>query len=154
MDRLCLCLGVWAGPQVFVEEFLIRRELSDNFCYFCDDYDNVNGAHAWVRLQIGVCTCAMSACTQPMSPVPCCHRPALPSKLTEGTVVSTSTRAMSSNFVKPTIRCGTLHKPKWCNEARWQGSCACTPATPCPHHNSILSSAVECQSSYFFFFFC
>lgn len=29
----------------FSEELLVRRELSDNFCFYNDDYDNINGPH-------------------------------------------------------------------------------------------------------------
>lgn len=43
-----------SGAQVFVEEFLIRRELSENFCYYCKDYDNINGAHAWAQKTISI----------------------------------------------------------------------------------------------------
>jgi deoxyribodipyrimidine photo-lyase len=41
-----------AGEEVkdtFLEELIVRRELSDNFCYYNLDYDNTNGFPAWAR---------------------------------------------------------------------------------------------------------
>ncbi|UCD01741.1 MAG: deoxyribodipyrimidine photo-lyase [Promethearchaeota archaeon] len=31
----------------FYDEIIVRRELSDNFCYYEPNYDNVNGIHDW-----------------------------------------------------------------------------------------------------------
>jgi deoxyribodipyrimidine photo-lyase len=33
----------------FLEELIVRRELSDNFCYYNSDYDNFNGFHSWAQ---------------------------------------------------------------------------------------------------------
>lgn len=33
----------------FVEEGIVRRELSDNFCYYNDKYDSIQGAADWAR---------------------------------------------------------------------------------------------------------
>jgi deoxyribodipyrimidine photo-lyase len=33
----------------FMEELLVRRELSDNFCHYNPDYDNLNGLPEWAR---------------------------------------------------------------------------------------------------------
>ncbi|XP_076639626.1 deoxyribodipyrimidine photo-lyase isoform X2 [Colletes latitarsis] len=33
--------------QSFIEEAVIRRELSDNFCFYNENYDLLEGAHAW-----------------------------------------------------------------------------------------------------------
>ena len=33
----------------FLEELIVRRELSDNFCYYNQNYDNVQGFPAWAR---------------------------------------------------------------------------------------------------------
>ncbi|KZC07424.1 Deoxyribodipyrimidine photo-lyase, partial [Dufourea novaeangliae] len=33
--------------ESFMEEAIIRRELSDNFCFYNENYDLVEGAHAW-----------------------------------------------------------------------------------------------------------
>jgi deoxyribodipyrimidine photo-lyase len=35
--------------QTFLEEMIVRRELSDNFCYFNKDYDSFDGFHAWAK---------------------------------------------------------------------------------------------------------
>ncbi|TSL47729.1 Deoxyribodipyrimidine photo-lyase [Bagarius yarrelli] len=34
---------------VFTEELLVRRELSDNFCFYNQNYDNINGAYDWAK---------------------------------------------------------------------------------------------------------
>ncbi|XP_060729729.1 CPD photolyase [Tachysurus vachellii] len=33
----------------FKEELLVRRELCDNFCFYNDNYDNINGAYDWAK---------------------------------------------------------------------------------------------------------
>jgi deoxyribodipyrimidine photo-lyase len=33
----------------FLEELIIRRELSDNFCYYCESYDSVEGFPRWAK---------------------------------------------------------------------------------------------------------
>lgn len=33
----------------FIEEVVVRKELSDNFCYYNDNYDNLDGAADWAR---------------------------------------------------------------------------------------------------------
>ncbi len=33
----------------FLEEMIVRRELSDNFCYFNKNYDSFDGFHAWAK---------------------------------------------------------------------------------------------------------
>lgn len=33
--------------EAFCEEAIVRRELADNFCYYNENYDNMNGLHAW-----------------------------------------------------------------------------------------------------------
>ncbi|KJE93780.1 deoxyribodipyrimidine photo-lyase [Capsaspora owczarzaki ATCC 30864] len=35
--------------DVFVEEALVRRELSDNFCFYNPNYDSIAGASAWAQ---------------------------------------------------------------------------------------------------------
>lgn len=35
--------------NVFCEEAIVRRELSDNFCYYNEHYDSVKGANEWAR---------------------------------------------------------------------------------------------------------
>lgn len=38
--------------DAYVEEAVVRRELSDNFCYYQQDYDNLNGAWDWAKKTI------------------------------------------------------------------------------------------------------
>lgn len=41
------CGGMAAEP--FLEQLIVRRELSDNFCLHCPDYDRLNCAPDWAR---------------------------------------------------------------------------------------------------------
>jgi len=36
----------------FYDEIIVRKELSDNFCFYCEDYDNVKCFHPWARQTI------------------------------------------------------------------------------------------------------
>ncbi len=38
-----------ASTEAFLEELIIRRELSDNFCYYQPQYDTINCAPSWAR---------------------------------------------------------------------------------------------------------
>ncbi|GAU94194.1 hypothetical protein RvY_06016 [Ramazzottius varieornatus] len=38
-----------AGFDTFFEEAVIRRELSDNFCFYNSNYDNIDGAKPWAK---------------------------------------------------------------------------------------------------------
>jgi deoxyribodipyrimidine photo-lyase len=38
--------------DVYLEELVVRRELTDNFCYYNPDYDKVEGAHPWAQKTI------------------------------------------------------------------------------------------------------
>lgn len=38
-----------ADTESFLEEMIIRRELSDNFCFYNPDYDKFSGFHPWAR---------------------------------------------------------------------------------------------------------
>jgi len=38
--------------EVYIEECLIRRELSDNFCLYNPNYDNVKGAPNWAQVSL------------------------------------------------------------------------------------------------------
>lgn len=40
------------NTQAFWEELIVRRELSDNYCYYCLDYDNIMGFPEWARKTI------------------------------------------------------------------------------------------------------
>lgn len=35
------------NSDAFLEEIIIRKELSDNFCYYNDKYDQIEGIHPW-----------------------------------------------------------------------------------------------------------
>lgn len=35
--------------EAFVEEIVVRRELADNFCYYCPDYDSADCAWDWAK---------------------------------------------------------------------------------------------------------
>lgn len=35
--------------DTFLEEMIVRRELSDNFCYYQPQYDSLLGAWEWAR---------------------------------------------------------------------------------------------------------
>ena len=37
------------NASLFVEEALVRRELAENFCHYCKDYDNLDGAWNWAK---------------------------------------------------------------------------------------------------------
>ena len=37
------------GVKSYLEEAIVRRELSDNFCYYEPNYDNLQGAAGWAR---------------------------------------------------------------------------------------------------------
>lgn len=37
------------GADAYVEELVVRKELSDNFCLYQPDYDNLNGARDWAQ---------------------------------------------------------------------------------------------------------
>jgi len=38
--------------EAFMEELIVRRELTDNYCYYNSEYDKVEGAHAWAQKTI------------------------------------------------------------------------------------------------------
>jgi deoxyribodipyrimidine photo-lyase len=38
-----------ASKEAFLEELVVRRELSDNFCFYNDNYDSVDGFPSWVQ---------------------------------------------------------------------------------------------------------
>ena len=35
--------------ETFLEEVVVRRELSDNFCHYEPNYDNIKGAAQWAQ---------------------------------------------------------------------------------------------------------
>ena len=38
--------------EAFLEQLIVRRELSDNYCFYNDDYDGVSGFPDWARLTL------------------------------------------------------------------------------------------------------
>jgi deoxyribodipyrimidine photo-lyase len=40
------------SEKSFLEELIIRRELSDNFCYFNNNYDSFDGFHSWAKTSL------------------------------------------------------------------------------------------------------
>jgi len=40
------------GLDMFIEEAVVRRELSDNFCYYNKNYDSLKGAYPWALLSL------------------------------------------------------------------------------------------------------
>ncbi|MEI7983929.1 MAG: deoxyribodipyrimidine photolyase, partial [Bacteroidota bacterium] len=40
------------SKQAFLEELIVRRELSDNFCYYNAHYDTVDGFPSWAKLTL------------------------------------------------------------------------------------------------------
>lgn len=38
--------------DAYLEELIVRRELTDNYCFYNQQYDQVAGAHAWARTTI------------------------------------------------------------------------------------------------------
>lgn len=41
-----------SGLEALIEEMVVRKELSDNFCYYNSEYDNLRGAADWARLTL------------------------------------------------------------------------------------------------------
>ena len=37
------------NSEAFLEELIVRKELSDNFCHYNPDYDNTKGFHDWAK---------------------------------------------------------------------------------------------------------
>jgi deoxyribodipyrimidine photo-lyase len=51
-QRITLALNNFENDESvasFLEELIIRRELSDNFCYYNSNYDNFEGLHKWAK---------------------------------------------------------------------------------------------------------
>jgi deoxyribodipyrimidine photo-lyase len=40
------------SKKVFLEELVVRRELSDNFCYYNKNYDSFEGFHEWAKTSL------------------------------------------------------------------------------------------------------
>ncbi len=52
-QRIALAVMGSSAPErdrmAFIEELVVRRELSDNFCHYNSNYDSVNGFPAWAK---------------------------------------------------------------------------------------------------------
>ncbi|KAF6720364.1 Deoxyribodipyrimidine photo-lyase [Oryzias melastigma] len=50
-QRVALQVRKNPSPSVpaFIEELVVRRELTDNFCFYNENYDNVKGAYEWAQ---------------------------------------------------------------------------------------------------------
>ncbi len=40
------------AKDAFLEELIVRRELTDNYCFYNKNYDTIAGAHAWAQTSI------------------------------------------------------------------------------------------------------
>ncbi|MCS7092725.1 MAG: deoxyribodipyrimidine photo-lyase, partial [Patescibacteria group bacterium] len=40
------------NTQTFLEEIIVRKELSDNYCYYNQNYDNINGIPNWAKKEL------------------------------------------------------------------------------------------------------
>lgn len=43
-----------ASVQAFLEELIVRRELADNFCLYCPEYDSFQGFPPWARATLNL----------------------------------------------------------------------------------------------------
>ena len=52
-QRLAIEVAKSAAPDKdksdFLDELIVRRELSDNFCFYNENYDNIHGFHFWAK---------------------------------------------------------------------------------------------------------
>ncbi|RVE51139.1 hypothetical protein evm_004282 [Chilo suppressalis] len=54
VQRVALCVQEYKSKHTesvnaFLEEAIVRRELADNFCFYCEHYDSLKGASAWAQ---------------------------------------------------------------------------------------------------------
>jgi deoxyribodipyrimidine photo-lyase len=42
------------SKAAFLEELIVRKELADNFCFYCDDYDNENSLEPWAKANVAL----------------------------------------------------------------------------------------------------
>lgn len=52
-QRIAIEIMKSTAPEIdkvaFLEELIVRRELSDNFCFYNSNYDTIEGFHAWAK---------------------------------------------------------------------------------------------------------
>ncbi|KAJ8735806.1 hypothetical protein PYW07_007426 [Mythimna separata] len=54
VQRVALCVQehktkCTESVNAFLEEAIVRRELADNFCFYCEHYDSIKGASNWAQ---------------------------------------------------------------------------------------------------------
>lgn len=54
VQRVALCVQEHKSKHTesvnaFLEEAIVRRELADNFCFYCEHYDSIKGASQWAQ---------------------------------------------------------------------------------------------------------
>ncbi len=42
------------SKAAFLEELIVRKELADNFCFYCEDYDNENSLEPWAKANMAI----------------------------------------------------------------------------------------------------
>jgi len=42
------------NADLFIEEAMVRRELAENYCHYCDNYDSLEGAWPWAKNTLNV----------------------------------------------------------------------------------------------------
>jgi len=42
------------SKEAFLEELIVRKELADNFCLYCEDYDNEKAAEPWAKANMQI----------------------------------------------------------------------------------------------------
>jgi len=42
------------SKAAFLEELIVRKELADNFCFYCADYDNENSLESWAKANMAI----------------------------------------------------------------------------------------------------
>ncbi len=52
--KVLKCNANEEAKHAFLEELIIRRELSDNFCFYNHDYDNFNGFPEWSKKTLNI----------------------------------------------------------------------------------------------------
>ena len=54
--KSCSSSSTKSSVDAYVEEALVRRELSDNFCFYNSKYDQIEGAPSWAQETLAVHT--------------------------------------------------------------------------------------------------
>ncbi|XP_023952034.1 deoxyribodipyrimidine photo-lyase [Bicyclus anynana] len=59
VQRVALCVQQYKkqyteSVNAFLEEAIVRRELADNYCFYCEHYDSIQGASAWAQKTLDI----------------------------------------------------------------------------------------------------